>query len=136
MTSKSVLKNKSIRLTPFRLAVLDVFQKHTNAIGLSDIENEIGEHDRITLYRTLKTFTEKGIIHEIAMPGEEKKMALCESDCEVHNHDHQHEHIHFQCKECNEIYCVDVHPFPKVQLKNFSIDSLEVLAKGLCGHCL
>jgi Fur family ferric uptake transcriptional regulator len=133
--SEKLLKDKNIRTTPFRLAVLDVFERHKNAIGLSTIEEKIGAHDRITLYRTLKTFIEQGIIHEITLPGGEKRMALCADDCEHDGHQHQHEHIHFQCKNCNEIFCVDVDDFPKIKLKHYKIDSLEITAKGLCKKC-
>ncbi|MFP5471702.1 MAG: Fur family transcriptional regulator [Bacteroidia bacterium] len=133
--SESLLKDRNIRATPFRLAVLDVFKQYKNAIGLTTIEEEVGSHDRITLYRTLKTFTEQGIIHEIVLPGGEKRMALCAHDCEHDGHEHQHEHIHFQCKKCNEIFCVEVDKFPKLKLKNFSIDSVEITAKGLCKKC-
>lgn len=133
--SESLLTNRNIRATPFRLAVLDVFKHYKNAIGLTTIEEELGTHDRITLYRTLKTFIEQGIIHEIVLPGGEKRMALCADDCAHNGHNHQHEHIHFQCKKCNEIFCVEVDDFPKLKLKNFSIDSLEITARGLCKKC-
>lgn len=134
--SKNFLKEKNIRVTPIRLSVLDVFNRHNNAISLQTIEQEIGEHDRITLYRTLKTFTDQGIIHEIAMPGGEKHMALCANDCNQEGHVHHHEHIHVKCKSCNEIFCVDVDSFPRVQLKDFVIDSIEITAQGLCKSCM
>lgn len=133
--SKNLLKDKNIRETPFRVAVLAAFNKFPNAISLWQIEDELGEHDRITLYRTLKTFTDNGIIHEISLVGGEKRMALCKSDCAHDGHHHQHDHVHFQCKRCDEIFCVETTAFPKIVLKNFKIESLEVTAKGLCGKC-
>lgn len=133
--NKNLLLNKNVRETPFRIAVLEVFDKHPNAISLSKIEQELGNHDRITLYRTLKTFLEKGVIHEIAFAGGEKRMALCAEDCEHDGHEHQHEHIHFQCKNCNEIFCVEIDSFPRIKLNKFEIESIEISAKGFCEKC-
>ena len=36
-----LLKHKSIRITDFRIKVLEVFEKHTNAISVKTIENEL-----------------------------------------------------------------------------------------------
>lgn len=132
---ENVLKHRNLRVTPFRLGVLKVFNTHKNAISMSQIEEDLGKHDRITLYRTIKTFLENGIIHEIPIADGEKHLALCAEDCTPKGHTHQHEHIHFQCKKCNDIFCVDVDDFPEIKLKNFSVDSVEITAKGLCEQC-
>lgn len=132
---KNLLKHRNLRVTPFRLDVLNIFDKYDNAISLRQIEEDLGKHDRITLYRTIKAFIESGIIHEIPLADGEKHLALCADDCAHDGHTHQHEHIHFQCKNCNEIFCVDVENFPKISLKNFKIDSVEITAKGLCEKC-
>lgn len=133
--TKNLLATKKVRETPFRLAVLEVFNNHKNAISLSTIENELGKHDRITLYRTLKTFSEKGIVHEITMPEGEKRMALCADDCAHTGSEHKHQHIHLECKVCNEVLCVELEQFPTIGLKDHTIDSLEILAKGTCPSC-
>lgn len=130
---KDILKSKNLRITDFRLAVLDIFDKNVNAISMEQIEEELADFDRITLYRTIKTFKEKGLIHEIMMPNNVKKMALCSDHCEEDHH--HHEHVHFQCKSCNEIFCVDVPTFPKLGLKGFTVDKMEIQAFGTCEAC-
>jgi Fur family ferric uptake transcriptional regulator len=133
---EQLLKDKRLRLTSFRKEVLQIFVDNEKAIAVSDIENSIGEHDRITLYRTIKSFIEKGLIHEIVMPGDVKKLALCATTC---NHDkgaHDHNHVHFQCKSCKEVFCVDVPSLPKVELPGYIIDEIEIQARGLCGKCV
>lgn len=129
-------KQKGIRKTSFRQEVLDVFLRNENAITVSQIEESIGTHDRITLYRTIKTFIEKGLIHEIVMPGDIKKLALCQ-DCDhshEHQHSHQHEHVHFHCEKCNEVICVS-NELPAIVLKGYQIDSIEIQAHGVCPKC-
>ncbi|MCB9225003.1 MAG: transcriptional repressor [Crocinitomicaceae bacterium] len=128
-----ILKSRNIRITDFRLVVLDILARHKTAISMEQIEEELGDFDRITLYRTIKTFIEKGVVHEILMPGNVKKLALCDDGCQD---EHHHEHLHFQCNSCNEIYCVDIPRFPKVNLPGFKIDRMEIQAFGTCQQCL
>ena len=131
-----LFSEKNIRKTAFRSKVLNVFRSNENAITIQDIEKGIGLHDRITLYRTIKTFLDKGVIHEIVMPGDIKKLALCQ-DCETdhdHNHAHQHNHIHFHCEKCDEVNCVE-NKIPDLNLKGFQVDSIEIQAHGICVKC-
>ncbi len=134
-----LLKKKGLRNTAFRREVLSVFTTNENAITVNQIEESIGEHDRITLYRTIKSFLDKGLIHEIVMPGDIKKLALCKDDCDNNkdgdDHDHHHDHIHFHCKQCDEIICVEGN-FPDIQIPGFNVSSFEIQAQGVCSNCL
>lgn len=130
-----LLTDKNIRSTPFRQDVLSIFQKNKNAITVAQIEETLGNHDRITLYRTIKTFIENGLIHEIVMPGDIKKLALCQDCHEIHDHHaHQHNHVHFHCKKCNEVSCVD-NELPPVSLQGYKIEFVEIQAHGICPSC-
>lgn len=129
-----LLQKKKIRTTPFRLKVLEAFTSHENALTLGQIEQYIGDHDRITLYRTLKTFEEKGLIHEIVIGGEMKKMALCSDGCGDQDHDHNHQHIHFLCTNCKEVFCIDYH-LPEIKIPGFTVENIEVQGQGLCANC-
>ena len=73
-----------------------LFLEQTGALAHGDIEKKAGEKfDRVTVYRTLQTFVEKGIIHTIPTADNSIRYALCKDDCaEGHHHDH---HIHFVC---------------------------------------
>lgn len=127
------LKEKNIRSTPFREVVLNIFDDANYALSLQNIEDKLGEHDRITLYRTLKTFKEKGVIHEIALPDEPIKYALCEHSC--NDEHHEHNHIHFKCNDCGEVFCKDIKELPQIKIPNFKITELEISAKGICENC-
>lgn len=129
----SLLKDKNIRNTPFREDVLTIFKNSNFALSLQNIEENLNNHDRITLYRTLKTFKEKGVIHEIALPNEPIKYALCEHNCSDEHH--QHNHIHFKCINCEEVFCKDVKELPQINIPNFSITEIEISAKGICENC-
>ena len=132
---ENLLKNKKLRLTPFRKEVLGVFASSTNAISITDIEAKLKQFDRITLYRTIKSFIEKGLIHEIVMPGDIKKLALCPDECSSVNHVHTAQHIHFRCKMCENIFCLDLHEFPEINIPQFKVDSIEIQGTGICNTC-
>jgi Fur family ferric uptake transcriptional regulator len=129
----NLLKNKNISKTPFRQKVLAIFAKHENAIPLSIVEKELKEYNRITLYRTIKVFLEKGILHKITISGEEPNYAICQEECSTAAH--QHQHIHFKCKECATISCVEIDTFPNITLPKHKIEQLEIQAVGICQNC-
>ena len=133
---ENLLKNKNLRLTPFRKEVLEVFTSTPNAISIGDIEANLKQFDRITLYRTIKSFIEKGVIHEIVMPGDIKKMALCPHDCSSESHIHTAQHIHFRCTTCENIFCIDLNEFPEIVIPKFKIDTIEIQGTGTCEGCI
>ena len=130
----NLLKDRKISETPFRKEVLAIFTKYNNAIPLSVIEKELKEYNRITLYRTIKIFLEKGIIHEITINGAVSNYAICKEECDTVAH-HHHQHIHFKCNGCDTIFCVKVEKFPTIILPKYKIEQLEILATGLCQSC-
>ena len=100
-----------------------------------DIEKKAGEKfDRVTVYRTLQTFVEKGIIHAIPTADNSIRYALCKDACsEGHHHDH---HIHFQCTNCQNTYCLDVVVTPEIRLpKGYVSKHIEVVVEGVCKTC-
>ncbi|MDX1351116.1 MAG: transcriptional repressor, partial [Putridiphycobacter sp.] len=62
---EQLLDSKDIRVTAMRLLIYKFLAEKEIAVTLSDIENAFEKADRTTLYRTVKTFEEKGIVHQI-----------------------------------------------------------------------
>lgn len=49
-------------ITDSRMQILDLFYNNEGALAHADIEKKTGDAiDRVTIYRTLQTFEEKGI---------------------------------------------------------------------------
>ncbi|MFK8037129.1 MAG: Fur family transcriptional regulator [Crocinitomicaceae bacterium] len=132
---ETLFKEKGLRVTQFRKTVYGIFEKNQTAISVGFIENELQNFDRITLYRTLRIFKEKGVIHEITFPNKEKRLALCPQECSHKNEIHNHDHIHFHCNDCKEVYCVDIPNFPKLSLSKYKVDKIEIQAIGKCEKC-
>lgn len=131
---KNLLKDKKLSETPFRKEVLAIFMNYKNAIPMAVIEKDLKDYNRITLYRTIKIFLEKGLIHEITMSGDASNYALCQDSCS--SEQHQHQHVHFKCSQCEMVTCVEVAEFPNLNLPNYQIEQLEIQATGVCESCL
>lgn len=134
-SSLEILKKANLKVTPIRKKVLHIFTAHTYALDSREIESHFQELDRITLYRTLKSFEEKGVIHKITDLSGISKYAMCESVC-VENHHHQHTHIHFQCEICNNIFCVEDVEIPIITLpKKYITTGQNITITGKCESC-
>ena len=130
---EKILNQKQIRPTTIRLLVLETLQKQIAAVSLQDLEAAFEKADRITLYRTLKTFEEKGLVHSIEDGTGARKYALCEEGCECAPEDL---HVHFYCNNCKETFCLPKSKIPDMPLpERFQAEEVNLLLKGLCSRC-
>ena len=130
-----VLKRNQLSVTESRIQILELFYNKNNALEHNDIEKITGEKfDRVTIYRTLQTFVEKGIIHTIPTADNSVRYALCKDACtEGHHHDN---HVHFICSVCGTTYCLEAVSVPEVHLpKGFKPELIEVVVSGKCKNC-
>lgn len=133
-TSEETLKKHSLKVTGFRVDVLGLFSDAKYALALNDIESGLQEFDRITLYRTLKSFEDKGIIHKIVDGSGNQKYAMCEGECSEHHHDD--EHVHFHCDNCDHTFCLDHVHIPEIKLPGgYVFKNAQMTVKGLCKNC-
>lgn len=131
---ESNLLAKGVRPTAMRLLVLDYLLNQTAAVSLNDLETNFERSDRVTLYRTLKTFEEKGLVHQIEDGTTSVKYALCPEACSTGLH---HDlHVHFYCNECKGTFCLPKTRIPEVQLpENYQPEEINLTVKGICGEC-
>ena len=130
-----ILRRNSLSVTESRKKILNLFLNVHGALAHGDIETKAGEKfDRVTVYRTLQTFVEKGIIHTIQTTDNSVRYALCKDNCsEGHHHDN---HVHFICLKCGTTLCLEDVVAPEIKIrKGFSINEIEVVVKGICMDC-
>jgi Fur family ferric uptake transcriptional regulator len=132
---ETVLRTNKLSITDSRKRILSLFYTQKGALSHGDIEKKEGDRfDRVTIYRTLQTFVDKGVIHIIPTADNSIRYALCKDDCEEgHHHDH---HIHFICTICNHTYCLDEAVTPEIRLpRGYSARHVEVVVEGICKDC-
>ena len=132
--SNRLLKTFRLRSTPTREEILHLFIRKDYALSHTDIENEIAKDiDRVTVYRTLKTFTDRGLIHKVLDDGGSLKYALCSEACSATHH--RHDHVHFKCTICGQTNCLDVE-IPRVKLpEGYTANEVNLLIQGTCENC-
>ena len=130
-----ILKKNQLSITEGRKKILELFLNSPGALAHADIEkNTDASFDRVTVYRTLQKFVDKGMIHTIPTADNSIRYALCKDECsEGHHHDH---HIHFVCNNCNNTYCLDDVVTPDIKLpKGYTATQVEVIVEGICKNC-
>jgi len=130
-----LLKRNQLSVTSGRRKILELFLQQGGALSHSDIEKRAGEKfDRVTVYRTLQTFLEKGLIHNIPTADNSIRYALCKEDCAGGHH--QDDHVHFICTACGNTVCLEEVNVPAIQLpRGFAAEQVEVLVSGVCKSC-
>lgn len=130
----ALLHRKQLSATESRRKILSLFMESNDALAHGDIEKKAGEKfDRVTVYRTLQTFVEKGIIHSIPTADNSVLYALCKDCQEGHHHD---DHVHFVCKNCERTICLDDVVSPVMKLpEGYAPDDVQVVIHGVCKDC-
>jgi Fur family transcriptional regulator, ferric uptake regulator len=123
------------RLTPARLAVLEILLDSAAALSHHDIEDAIEQRgldvDRVTLYRVLDWLVERDLAHRIAA---EDRVWRFNAVDRVHGS----EHAHFHCTRCGQIVCLEgpdstaAFALPK----GYEPERTEVTVHGRCPRCV
>jgi Fur family transcriptional regulator, ferric uptake regulator len=129
-----ILRRKNLSVTDSRRKILTLFLSTPDAMAHGDIEKKAGEKfDRVTIYRTLQTFVEKGIVHTIPTADNSVLYALCKDCAEGQHHD---DHVHFVCSQCDRTICLDDVVSPKIDLpEGYIADNVQVVIHGTCKDC-
>lgn len=131
--TENILVARNTRPTSMRILVYNFLAKQHAAFSITEIEKHFQHADRITIYRTLKTFEEKGIIHSI-QEDNITKYTLCGSACSEQTHYDQH--LHFYCKSCKQTTCKTDIAIPLNNITGFKIDDITFFARGICEKCI
>ena len=130
---ENILISRRIKPTAMRELVLKLLSEQTTAITLADIEHKFRKADKVTLYRTIKTFEENKLIHSIDDGTGAVKYALCKETCQCHPEDL---HVHFLCTKCKHTYCLNDIAIPTLTLPaDFKLENINMVVKGICVNC-
>ncbi len=130
-----LLKDFELRLTKPRAEILSVFIAEDFALSHADLEKKLKDNiDRVTIYRTLNTFEENGLVHKVLDFDGVTKYALCKKCSKEKGH--HHEHIHFKCVRCEQTNCLESISIPEIALpQGFEFIEANFLIQGICEAC-
>jgi len=128
---KDALQKKGIRPSFYRIKVLEYLhqvQGHPTVDEIfSSLSPEIPTLSKATIYNTLNSFLEVGLVRVISIDGIEKRY-----DITLHNHGH------FRCRHCGKIFNfrIEIDNYLSDDLAQFEIHEKNVYFSGLCPNCL
>jgi Fur family ferric uptake transcriptional regulator len=130
-----LLRRNQLSVTGSRRKILELFLQQDGALSHSDIEKKASEKfDRVTVYRTLQAFVEKGLIHSIPTSDNSIRYALCGEDCSGGKH--RDDHVHFICNHCGNTVCLEEVVVPNIKLpRGYIVQQVEMLVSGVCKSC-
>ncbi|BCD67850.1 Fur family transcriptional regulator [Nitratiruptor sp. YY09-18] len=124
----NILKNKELKSTPQRVAMLGILEQK----GHADIETIYDEIKKdfvsislATVYKNVNTLLDAGIIQEIKIPQRKSRYEIA-----------KHKHSHFVCEKCGEVYDIDEPKRLDVELpEGFEPKESSVMIMGVCKKC-
>jgi Fur family transcriptional regulator, ferric uptake regulator len=128
---RALLEELGLRITAARLAVLGFILQSRRAVSHGDVETGLADRqiDRVTLYRTLDTLAEAGLLAKSI--GSDRVARFVP----IARGDHSH-HAHFSCDRCGRLYCLPAKPPRPSQLPaGFEASTVELNVHGLCADC-
>ena len=128
---KQELKKKNISLSYQRLKVLEYLIQHrchpTVDQIFSEIKKDIPTLSKTTVYNTLRTLAEAGLVKVITIEDKETRYDIDTKD-----------HGHFKCDSCGTMFDfpIDIDSLIPEDLSKFMINGKNVYFKGICPKCL
>jgi len=134
-SAEKILVSNGIRPTEMRLKIYKHLKRKVYAVTLKDIEKAFIKKsdddktaDRTTIYRAIKLFQEKGIVHQIDDGTAIAKYALSEEKG-------LNLHLHFHCTYCGNTFCLPSKVGHDILPDKYKITDVNLVLKGLCEKC-
>ena len=137
-STEHLLKSAGLRTTEQRLTVLHTLVEAGTALSHGDLEKRLGPQlDRVTLYRTLRTFVERDLVHQVLDKKDGVRYAICAHHCAEHKApEHNHNHLHFTCRKCDGTFCLEQVVIPAFTLPvGYVVEETSLVVSGVCGRC-
>ena len=127
---KALFEEKGIQSSYHRFKILEFLMKnriHPTADEIYlKLSKQIPTLSKTTVYNTLKILSERKIISQIMVEGNEIKYDYSEKP-----------HLHFKCKICGKIYDIyhKCELLTKKEIQGHIIEEYHLYLKGICKNC-
>lgn len=132
--ARSSVRDRGLRATPSRVAVLELLRTSDAPVSHGDVADRLASHgwDRATIYRNLVDLAEAGLARRTDVGDHVWRF-------EAVTDEHDGAHPHFVCTECGTVECL-----PEIELavrrarapRAVRARQVEVHVRGLCDACI
>ena len=125
-----LLRTAGIKVTPGRVRVLDALLARAQPMSHAEIEAQLPDADRVTLYRVLDSLVACGL----ALKAVDARGVFRFSATGVQR---EHSgHVHFRCTGCGGVFCLKAPPPPPPKLpQGFQLGAVDFDISGVCAQC-
>jgi len=130
-----LLKEKNIKITKERTSILEEIININTPFNANELYLNISSSiyvDLATVYRTLHTFKEKGLVKEILYTNGFQYYGF--------SYNHNSMHPHFICENCKKVYCLGSLSqkgplYFTDSMPNFTVKNVAIIINGICKDC-
>jgi Fur family peroxide stress response transcriptional regulator len=127
-----ILREKAVKVTPQRAAVLDFLYENPDHPPADEVYRQVKKRfpyiSRATIYNTLKTLTDVGLLQEILVRQEKTHVDWNVSP-----------HHHFKCLSCGRVedlpYGLLTADQVSGRIDGYEIRDVRVVMEGICKRC-
>jgi Fe2+ or Zn2+ uptake regulation protein len=131
--ARAMLKRAKLYCTEARVAILRTLLETSGPLRQDQIAPQLmkGSCNKVTIYRTLESLVEAGLVHRAFMQNRAWHFELADR-CTEHQC-----HPHFTCTNCGVTHCLTgvLLPMARIADKGFVIRRQQVRLEGLCPAC-
>ncbi|MFH1542735.1 MAG: Fur family transcriptional regulator [bacterium] len=127
---QEIIEDKGMRPSHQRLKVLEYLRDNRTHPTVDEIYQALKKSlptiSKTTIYNTLYTFIEAGLVSEIT---------VC---CQEARYDYvTQQHAHFLCKDCGAVEDIVDIKYPKIgkEVDGHQVEDMMVYVKGICSKC-
>ncbi|MBS2096898.1 Fur family transcriptional regulator [Carboxylicivirga linearis] len=130
MKPEDILAKHGLSRTSIRTKLIQILAEAHEALSSKEIEQQLDDNvDRVTIYRTIKLFEDKGLIHKIVVDEQSTKYRLIRENKST-------DHPHFHCIKCDKVVCLPDTPLPCCDLpQGFRVSTQNTIIEGTCQKC-
>jgi len=134
-SAEELLRANGLRVTPPRVAVLEVIAAATSPLSHSSVLAALGDTDwdPATIYRNLVKLREAKLVLVVSRANGIDRYALARESNDKHSHPH------FVCEDCGEVSCLPMElspPKPEGDRWAASVEQATIQLRGECPDCL
>ena len=138
--TEKILSSHGIRPTQMRSKIYRYLRRKQSAVSFSDLKKAFVQKsetnktaNRTTFYRNLKTFEDKGLIHQINDGTGVAKYALSDENTNVKLSTGLH--MHFHCTDCKKTICLPNKISEESLPDQYEVNDVNLVLKGICKNC-